>query len=102
MIDWQSGLKTATCSMFWLQNTKGSLDNEREKETLKESVAWLIRATTQKVGVSALDRGLKSAVDWKALDTKIMQIVCSATWLCLHGEFGDMPELIEGDNADAK
>jgi len=102
MIDWQSDLKTATWSMFWLQNTKGSLDNEREKETLKESVAWLIRATTQKVGVSALDRGLKSAVDWKALDTKIMQIVCSATWLCLHGEFGDMPELIEGDNANAK
>ena len=96
-IDWQSGLKDAMWSMFWFKNTKGSPDNEADKEALKESVAWLIRATTQKVGISALDRGLKGAVDWKALDTHIMNIVCCATSLCLHGEFGEMPEFIEGE-----
>ena len=101
-IDWQSGLKDAMWSMFWFQNTKGSPDNEADKEALKESVAWLIRATTQKVGISALDRGLKGAVDWKALDTHIMNIVCCATSLCLHGEFGDMPEFIEGDKTDER
>ena len=101
-IDWQSGLKDAMWSMFWLKNTKGSPDNEADKEALKESVAWLIRATTQKVGISALDRGLKDAVDWKALDTHIMNIVCCATSLCLHGEFGEMPEFIEGDKTDER
>ena len=96
-IDWQSGLKDAMWSMFWFKDGKGSPDNEADKEDLKNAVAWLIRATTQKVGVSALDRGLKNAVDWKALDVQIMKIVCLATSLCLHGEFGPMPERIEAD-----
>ena len=100
MIDWKSGLKDAMWSMFWIQNMKGSPDNEADKEALKKSVAWLIRATTQKVGVSALDRGLKGAVDWKSLDTHIMNIVCCAASLCLHGEFGEMPEYIEGDKVN--
>lgn len=97
MIDWQAGLKDAMWSMFWFANDKGSPDNQADKEALKDAVAWLIRATTQKVGVDAQRRGLKDAVDWKSLDTQIMRIVCAATSLCLHGEFGEMPQFIEDE-----
>ena len=95
MIKWQDGLKDAMWSMFWFVDEKGSPDNEADKQKLKECVARLIRATTQKVGYDAQKRGLRNAVDWNTLDTEIMTIVCLATSLCLHGEFGEMPEEVE-------
>lgn len=96
-IDWQAGLKDAMWSMFWFKNNAGSADNEADKEALKENVAWLIHATTQKVGYDAKKRGLRNAVDWNQLDTRIMSIVCAATSLCLNGEFGEMPEVIDDE-----
>jgi len=95
MINWKSGLKDAMWSMFWFSNEKGSPDNEADKEQLKKDVAWLIRATTQKAGVSGQERGVKDCVDWRLLDAKMMNIICLATSLCLHGEFGEMPEGID-------
>lgn len=92
MIDWKAGLKDAMWSMFWVAENNG--DNEVDKEELKEAVAWLIRATTQKAGYGAKERGVKNAVDWNEIDVQIMRIVCLATALCLHGEFGAMPEVI--------
>lgn len=95
LIDWKSGLKDAMWSMFWFKDEKGSPDNEADKEELKKQVALLIRATTQKAGCDA-QRRVKNAVDWNSVDTIMMMIICLATSLCLHGEFGEMPELVEG------
>ena len=96
LIDWKSGLKDAMWSMFWFKDEKGSPDNEADKEELKRQVALLIRATTQKVGYDAERRGLKNTVDWNSVDTIMMMIIRLATSLCLHGEFGEMPEFVEG------
>lgn len=94
-IDWQSGLKDAMWSMFWFKNEKDSPDNEADKEELKRQVALLIRATTQKVGYGAAERRINNAVNWNDVDTIMMMIICLATSLCLHGEFGEMPETVE-------
>ena len=96
-IDWQSGLKDSMWSMFWLRQNMSPADVEQDKATLKENVARLIRLTTQKVGYDALKRGIKDSLDWNSLDTTLMMIVCAATSLCLSGELGEMPDMIEGD-----
>ena len=96
-IDWQAGLKDAMWGMFWMKQNAGKDDIEADKETIKEHVARLIRLTTQKVGYDAEKRGLKDSLDWNSLDTTIMSIVCAATSLALSGEFGQMPQYIEGD-----
>lgn len=97
MIDWQRGMKDAMWDMFLFSADKGSADNEADKEELKEVVAWLIRATTQKAGYDAKRRGIKDAVDWNEMDVQMMRIVCLAASLCLHGEFGPMPDRIKED-----
>ena len=98
-IDWRAGLKDAMWSIFWMgQNAGKKADAETDKAALKENVTRLIRLTTQKVGYGAAKRGLKNALDWNSLDTTIMAIVCAATSLALNGEFGEMPEYIEGDS----
>ncbi len=96
-IDWRSGLKDAMWSMFWVRQNIGKEDVEADKQALKENVARLILLTTQKIGCDANKRGLKNALDWNSLDTTIMGIVCAAASLCLSGEFGEMPEKIDGD-----
>ena len=98
-IDWRAGLKDSMWGMFWMgQNAGKSADTEADKRVLKEHVARLIRLTTQKIGYDAAKRGLKNGLDWNSLDTTIMTIVCAATSLALSGEFGEMPEHIEGDS----
>ena len=99
-IDWQSGLKGAMWSMFWMRQNSGREDIEADINALKEHVARLIRLTTQKVGYDAMKRGIKDALDWNSIDTTIMTIVCAATSLCLSGLFGEMPKTIEGDKCD--
>lgn len=99
-IDWRADLKDSMWGMFWMgQNAGKNADTEADKRVLKQHVARLIRLTTQKVGADAAKRGLKNALDWNSLDTTLMSIVCAATSLCLSGEFGDMPDTIEGDKA---
>ena len=93
-IDWQSGLKDSMWSMFWLKQNLSPADVEQDKATLKENVARLIRLATQK---NAGQRGAKDCLDWNSLDTTLMMIVCAATSLCLSGELGEMPDMIEGD-----
>lgn len=97
-IDWQSDLKDAMWSMFWVaRNQDGAGEPKIEPEdaeSLKESVARLVKMTTQK---TAGQRSVKSHLDWKSLDTVLMNIACIATRMCLDGVFGDMPKLIEGD-----
>lgn len=61
---------------------------------LKEAVARLIRMTTQK---TAGQRMVRNHLDWNQLETVTMTILCAATRLCLDGQFGEMPELIEED-----
>ena len=98
MIDWQSDLKDAMWSMFWVaRNQDGAgpaaVDPD-DAESLKESVARLIRMTTQK---TAGQRSVKNHLDWKQLDTVLMNIACITTRMCLDGVFGKMPEKIEED-----
>ena len=93
-IDWQSGLKDGMWSMFWLRQNMSPADVEQDKATLKENVARLIRLATQK---NAGQRGAKDCLDWNSLDPTLMMIVCAATSLCLSGELGEMPDMIEGD-----
>lgn len=81
-------------SMFWLQQNMSPADIERDKATLKENVARLIRLTTQK---NAGQRGARDCLDWNSLDATLMMIACAATSLCLSGEQGEMPDMIEGD-----
>lgn len=100
LIDWQSGLKDAMWSMFWVKENADDRDfTESDKEAVKENVARLIRMTTQK---NAGQRGVRDCLDWKSLDTTIMTIICAVTSLCLSGYFGDMPEFIEGDETNGK
>ena len=98
-IDWRADLKDSMWSMFWMKQNYEKSDSKADKKVLKENVARLIRLTTQKVGTDAAKRGVKNALDWNSLDTTLMSIACAATSLCLGGEFGDMPETIEGDKA---
>ena len=92
-IDWRKGLKDAMWAMFWLRQASPQ-EIERDKATLKDAVARLIRMTTQK---NAGQRGAKDCIDWDGLDTVMMTIICEATSLCLSGALGEMPETIEGD-----
>lgn len=93
-IDWKSDLKDAMWAMFWVKQNASPADVEADKDALKDSVARLIRMTTQK---NAGQRGAKNCLDWESLDTALMNIACAATSLCLSGALGDMPETIEGD-----
>lgn len=81
--------------MFWIQQNVGKASTEGDKIALKENVARLIRMTTQK---TAGQRKVKGDVDWYALEHTMLTIVLAATSICLHGEFGDMPDTI--DEAD--
>ena len=98
MIDWQADLKDAMWSMCWIaRNQDGAgpaVVDPDDAESLKESVARLIRMTTQK---TAGQRNVKSHLDWNQLDTVLMNIACITTRMCLDGVFGEMPEKIEGD-----
>ena len=91
-INWQKDVKDAMWAMFMLKANAGDLGTEKDKESLKDSVARLIRMTTQK---NAGQRGSKNCVNWDAQEHTIMNIVCCATSLALAGEFGPMPEFIE-------
>lgn len=93
-IDWQKDMKDTMWSMFWMQQNHGDGDTEADKEALKEAVARLIRMSTQKTTGNYLK---KDGFSFDSFDLTIMTIVCAATSLCLHGEFGDMPERIEGE-----
>lgn len=91
-IDWKKNCKDTMWAMFWLKANAGNLGTENDKEFLKDSVARLIRMTTQK---TAGQRGKKEHVDWNAMEHTLMTIACCATSMCLAGEFGPMPEFIE-------
>lgn len=93
MIDWQKDCKTAMWSMFWLEH-QNDPDKKADTELLKESVARLIRMTTQK---TAGQRGKATDISFDLIDPTIMTIVCEATLLCLSGALGKMPEKIEAD-----
>lgn len=95
-IDWRADLKSTMWDMFWVKQNASPADTEADKEALKNNVARLIRMATQKIGYNGTKRTSK-ALDWNSLDTTLMMIACAATSLCLNGEFGDMPETIEGD-----
>ena len=92
MVDWKKDCKDAMWSMFMLKVNAGYLGTEKDKEALKESVARLIRMTTQK---NAGQRRMKDCVDWNCLEHTLMNIACCATSLALAGEFGEMPEFID-------
>ena len=94
-IDWKKDMKDTTWAMFWIQQNAGKVSTEGDKIALKENVARLIRMATQK---TAGQRKAKGDIDWNAMEHTVMTIVLAATSLCLHGEFGDMPETI--DEAD--
>lgn len=94
-IDWKKDMKDTMWAMFLLQLNTGKDTTESDKAALKENVARLIRMATQK---NAGQRGSKDCVDWNALEHTMLTIVLSATSLCLHGEFGEMPDTI--DEAD--
>ena len=81
-------------SMFWLKANAGNIGTEADKEALKENVARMIRMTTQK---NAGQRGAKDCIDWSCLEHTMLTICCCAASLALAGEFGPMPEMIEGD-----
>lgn len=96
MCDWKKNLKDDMFSMFMLERSKGEpVDVEHEKETLKEYCARMVRMATQK---TAGQRGNKDDLDaLNSLDVTMMTIVICACRLCLSGEMGPMPEMIEGD-----
>ena len=98
MIDWRAQLKDNMFSMFMLEHSKGEpVDAEHEKETLKEYCARLIRMATQK---TAGQRGKKGDLDTlNTYDLTLVTIAICACRLCLNGEFGEMPDMIEGDSA---
>ncbi len=91
-IDWKKDMKDTTWAMFWIQQNSGKDSTESDKTALKENVARLIRMATQK---TAGQRKAKGDVDWNAMEHTMLSIVLAATSLCLHGEFGEMPEYIE-------
>ena len=94
-IDWKKDMKDTMWAMFLLQLNTGKDTTESDKAALKENVARLIRMATQK---TAGQRKAKSDVDWNALEHTMLTIVLAATSICLHGEFGEMPDTI--DEAD--
>ena len=91
-IDWKKDMKDAMWSVFWIQQNSGKECTESDKIALKESVARLIRMATQK---TAGQRKARFGVDWNAMEHTMLSIVLAATSLCLHGEFGEMPDTIE-------
>lgn len=91
-IDWQQDCKDTMWAMFRMKMEHGDVGTENDRQALKDSVARLIRMTTQK---TAGQRGQKGHVDWNALEHTMMNIVCCAASLALAGEFGPMPEYIE-------
>ena len=91
-IDWKKDCQSAMWSMFWLKAAAGDVGTENDRAALKESVARLIRMTTQK---TAGQRMASGHIDWNCLEHTIMNIVCCATSLALAGEFGPMPETID-------
>ena len=91
-IDWQKDCKDTMWAMFWMKANAGDLGTENDKESLKDSVARMIRMTTQK---TAGQRHISSHVDWNSCEHTMMNIVYCATSLALAGEFGPMPEFIE-------
>ena len=93
-IDWQSGLKNPMWAMFWVKHNVAPDDTEADKEALKKNVAKLIRMASQK---SSGQRGGKNDIDWRELDNVLMMIACCATSLCLSGEYGEMPEMIDAE-----
>ena len=92
MIDWKQDCRDTMWAMFWIAENVDPEIVESDKECLKENVARLIRMTTQK---TAGQRGTKGHIDWNCLEHRMLAIVCGATKLCLSGEFGEMPEMIE-------
>ena len=64
-IDWKKNCKDTMWAMFWMKANAGNLGTENDKESLKDSVARLIRMTTQK---TAGQRGSKDHVDWNSLE----------------------------------
>lgn len=91
-IDCKRNVKDAMWSMFWLGDDRERIEISRE--VMRENVARLIAMTTQK---SAGQRGAKNHISWDSLEVTIMNILCAATSLALSGEFGEMPETIDGD-----
>jgi len=91
-IDWKKDCADTMWAMFWLKANAGDLGTEKDKESLKDSVARLIRMATQK---TAGQRMASGHVDWNSLEHTMMNIVCCAASLALAGEFGPMPEFVE-------
>ena len=91
-IDWKKDCMDTMWAMFWLQQGSGRDTTDHDRESIRENIARLIRMATQK---NAGQRGSKDTVDWNSLEHTMMAIVCAATSLALHGEFGSMPETIE-------
>lgn len=96
MIDWQANLKDNMFSMYMLERSKGEqVDAEHEKDVLKEYCARLVRMATQK---NAGQRGKTNDLDTlNTFDLTLITIAICACRLCLSGEFGAMPEMVEGD-----
>jgi len=92
MIDWKQDMRDTMWSMFWMQENVDPEVTEGDKEALKINVARLLRMATQK---TAGQRNSKGHIDWNCLEHVMLMIVCVATKLCLSGEFGEMPEMIE-------
>jgi hypothetical protein len=92
MINWKKDMLDTMWACFWMGVGKG--DTEGDKVCLKDNVAMLIRMATQK---NAGQRGAKDCINWDALEHVMLTICCCATSLALAGEFGPMPEEIEGD-----
>ena len=91
-IDWKKDMKDTMWSMFWLKENAGG-NNDADREELKQCVARLIRMATQK---TAGQRGAADHIDWNALEHTMLTICCCATSLALAGEFGPMPDTIDG------
>lgn len=92
IIDWQKDCKDAMWSMFWVGRQHGK--RKSDPEGLKVMVARLVRLATQK---TAGQRGAKKDLDWNSLTPTIMNICIEATAMCLNGDLGEMPSMIEED-----
>lgn len=94
MIDWKKDMRDTMWAMFWLGQSCGKENLEADREALKENVCRMMRMATQK---TAGQRRSKDHIDWNCLEHTMLAICCAATSLCLAGEMGEMPEMIEGD-----
>lgn len=92
-IDWQTDCARTMWSLFLLDPDLASTDIESDLRELRENVARLVRATTQKGGGNGAHREAQCV---NSLDLPLIEvsILIAATRLAFAGYFGEMPERV--------